>query len=128
VAELLQLVRAATFNVLTGNADAHGKNVALLHPAPGLVSLAPMYDTVPTALWPNLRADAAMTVNGRIQLDDVAPDDIAAEARHWRLDSGEARQVAIDTARAVVDAAALVALPHRLADMVVARGEAFLAG
>jgi hypothetical protein len=68
-----------------------------------------------------------MTVNGRSRLDDIAADDIAAEAGRWHLDAGEARQVAMDTAGVVVATAASLAAPHRLAEMVVARGEAFLA-
>jgi hypothetical protein len=68
-----------------------------------------------------------MTVNGRSRLDDIAADDIAAEAGRWHLDAGEARQVAMDTAGVVVATAASLAAPPRLTEMVVARGEAFLA-
>lgn len=54
-----RLLGAATFTVLIGNADAHGKNVALLHPSPDRVALAPLYDMVPTVFWPTLRKRAA---------------------------------------------------------------------
>jgi drug/metabolite transporter (DMT)-like permease len=57
------LLERAVFTVVIGDADAHGKNVSLLHPTPGRISLAPLYDTVPTALWPSLRPTAAMLVN-----------------------------------------------------------------
>jgi hypothetical protein len=55
--------------VLIGNADAPGKNIALLHPTAEHVELALLYDTVPTALWPKLRRKAAMSIGGRYELD-----------------------------------------------------------
>lgn len=125
VAELLRLVRITVFNVLIGNADAHGKNLALLHIAPGVASLAPLYDTVPTVLWPSLRASAAMTVDGKDGLNDIAPDDIAAEARRWALDATEARDAAMATATALADAAVSLAPPGRLVDILIERCSAF---
>lgn len=80
LAELRRLVAAATFTVRIGYADAHRKNLSLLHEPPGVVRLAPLYDTVPTALSPNLPRRAAMTINNRGYLADVTIADIAAEA------------------------------------------------
>ncbi|CAB4725644.1 unannotated protein [freshwater metagenome] len=48
--ELTRLVQAVAFTVIIGNADAHAKNLSLLHAEPGVVELGPLYDTVPTAL------------------------------------------------------------------------------
>jgi len=79
------LVRAVTFTIAIGNADAHGKNVSYLHDLNGHIALAPLYDTVPTALWPSLRATAAMSVNGRYDFDRISLDDIASEASRWGL-------------------------------------------
>ena len=90
------------FTVAIGNADAHGKNIALLHVAPGEIALAPLYDTVPTALWPRLRTDAAMFVGGRTDLRQISLDDVAAEARAWSLDSGRARVLAVDVCEQVL--------------------------
>ena len=70
-AELDRLVATVAYTVAIGNADAHGKNLALLHPDPRTITLAPLYDTVPTALWPKLRRQAAMAVGGQPDLDDV---------------------------------------------------------
>ena len=39
--QLCRLLAVATFTVAIGNADAHGKNLSLLHTAPGVVELAP---------------------------------------------------------------------------------------
>src|SRR4051812_45836826 len=77
--ELVKLATAATFTVLIGNADAHGRNLGLLHPRPGVLALAPLYDTVPTTLWSTARTDAAMSVNGRWGLRSVTLDDLEAE-------------------------------------------------
>jgi serine/threonine-protein kinase HipA len=71
--------------VTIGDADAHGKNISLLHPTAEHVSLAPLYDTVPTALWPQRRPTAAMHINGRTLLSDVTREDLIREARHWGL-------------------------------------------
>lgn len=84
-AELTALLDAMTFTIAIGNADAHGKNVAFLHPSPGIIRLAPLYDTVPTVVWPTLRTEAGMFVNGVTQLPDVTADDLVTEASRWGL-------------------------------------------
>lgn len=102
--QLERLVAVVTFTVLIGNADAHGKNLALLHPTPETVSLAPLYDTVPTALWPKLRTEAAMAIGGQVSLSDVTIDDIVREGRAWSLAVDRVRAVAIETIEIVTDA------------------------
>jgi serine/threonine-protein kinase HipA len=103
-AQLDRLVAASVFTVLIGNADAHGKNLALLHPRPETVELAPLYDTVPTVLWPNLRTDAAMAIGGQVALADVTLEDVAREARAWSHPADRARRVATATAETVLAA------------------------
>ncbi len=110
-AELDRLLAAVTFTVLIGNADAHGKNLAILHPTPESVALAPLYDTVPTALWPNLRTEAAMAIGGQVSLPDVTLEDIIREARAWSHPPDRARDVIIDTAKAIADAIASETIP-----------------
>ncbi len=105
-AELDRLVAILVFTVLIGNADAHGKNLALLHPTPGEVRLAPLYDTVPTALWPKLRTDAAMSIGGQVALGDVTLKDIRREALLWRHPGDRAEEVAQTTIDAVLAAIA----------------------
>lgn len=129
-AELDTLVRAVTFTVLIGNADAHGKNIAVLHDTPETVTLAPLYDTVPTVLWPKLRTRAAMTVGGRAQLADVTIEDIVAEAASWPHPEARAREVTLDLARHAATAVAdgvLDDLPE-LAEHVDGRARALLTG
>jgi serine/threonine-protein kinase HipA len=118
LAELARLVRVVTFTVAIGNADAHGKNLSLLHPAPGVVSLAPLYDTVPTVLWAKLPAHAAMRINARTTLAAVTLDDIVAEASRWNLSAGAARLAAVSTAEALVAALDATEVPEVLASTI----------
>jgi serine/threonine-protein kinase HipA len=76
------LLRAVVFTAVIGNADGHGKNISLLIDThSGRISLAPLYDTVPTALWPRLRATSAMSVNGSFKPPTFS--DLLAEASLW---------------------------------------------
>lgn len=66
---------AAVFHFLIGNADAHAKNISLLHVAPR-VRLAPLYDVVSTAAYPELSRELALSVG-----DELDPDAISSV--HW---------------------------------------------
>jgi serine/threonine-protein kinase HipA len=71
----LLAARAAVFHFLVGNADAHAKNVALLHLSDG-VRLAPLYDVVATAVYPHLGTELALAIG-----DELDPARIGAA--HW---------------------------------------------
>jgi serine/threonine-protein kinase HipA len=131
VGELTQLAKAVAFTVAIGNADAHGKNLALLHDAPGQVRLAPLYDTVPTLLWPKLRDTAAMTVAGRSALanpSSLGVETIVAEARAWPLEAATVRRAVREMLEQLLAVAGTFDLPDRLADFVAARAHAMLRG
>ena len=123
--ELARLVALATFTVIVGNADAHGKNLALLHPTSETVELAPLYDTVPTALWPRLRADGAMSVNGRWRQSAITVDDLVAEARSWKFDPRRSRAVVLETAE-LLNSAVRSTTHEGLAKLVSTRAEQLL--
>jgi serine/threonine-protein kinase HipA len=76
VADRLQFIRMQIFHYLVGNADAHGKNYALLYGSDE-PDLAPIYDVVCTAVYPRLSKRLAMKIGGR----DV-PDTI--QLKHWK--------------------------------------------
>jgi serine/threonine-protein kinase HipA len=124
--ELLRLVQVVTFTVLIGNADAHGKNLSFIYDGPGVLRLAPLYDTVPTALWPQMPDRAAMSVNGQVSLSKVTCHDVAAEAQRWHISYDDAAEKARSTATALLDALREVGAPARLVDYVGPRSEAFL--
>jgi len=67
--------QAAVFHFLVGNADAHAKNISLLYVRDG-VRLAPLYDVVSTAVYPELSTELALSVG-----DELNPD--AITSIHW---------------------------------------------
>lgn len=111
--QLDRLAAIATFTVLIGNADAHGKNLALLHPTAESIGLAPLYDTVPTVLWPSLRTEAAMAIGGQVELSDVTIADLVREGRAWSLSADRTRAAVARTVEAAVAAIDRGAIPPR---------------
>ncbi|MXX68416.1 MAG: type II toxin-antitoxin system HipA family toxin [Gemmatimonadales bacterium] len=73
--DVLKLLDATIFNLIIGNADAHGKNFSLLYDTAG-PRLAPLYDLVMTAAYPELATALAMPLGGCGRLADM-------DARHW---------------------------------------------
>jgi serine/threonine-protein kinase HipA len=67
--------QATVFHFLLGNADAHAKNISLLH-VPDGVRLAPLYDVVSTAAYPELSTELALSIG-----DEFDPD--AITSIHW---------------------------------------------
>jgi len=106
-----ELLDQVVFTVLIGNGDAHGKNVSFLHRAADEIALAPLYDTVPTALWPALRTWAAMSVGGAIELPQIDLADIIREATTWGLSESFARARAVATTERVRQACLTVDRP-----------------
>jgi serine/threonine-protein kinase HipA len=73
----LAFLRMQIFHYLVGNADAHAKNFALLYSLDARApSLAPVYDVVCTASYPELTKRIAMKIGGR-----NLPDTI--HLQHW---------------------------------------------
>lgn len=72
----LELLRRVLFNYFLGNADAHGKNFALLHRSAGS-TLAPAYDLLSTIVYQGLSDRMAMKIGGKNRFNDVFP-------RHWQ--------------------------------------------
>ena len=77
--EVLKLLDAAIFHLVLGNADAHGKNYALLYDAAG-PRLAPLYDLLSTVAWPELSPRLAMRIGRRATLAEMSPRAWAAFA------------------------------------------------
>jgi serine/threonine-protein kinase HipA len=124
--QLDKLVSVMTFNVLIGNADAHGKNLALLHEPLPNVTLAPLYDTVPTMLWPKLRADSAMSVAGVSGLDEIRLDHLATEAASWGYSRDRAHQLATRLIERVAAAAEAPGFHEPVQELVRSRSQRLL--
>jgi serine/threonine-protein kinase HipA len=127
-AQLDKLVAVMTFNVVIGNADAHGKNLALLHEPLANVTLAPLYDTVPTMLWPKLRADSAMSVAGVSGLEEITLDHLAAEAASWGYPRDRAHQLAASLIERVAAASEAPGFHEPVRQLVVSRSQQLLTG
>ncbi len=79
------LLRWVLFNFLIGNADAHAKNVSLLHDGPGDDDgprLAPFYDLVCTEAYEHLSGHLAQKIGGEYRHRHVA-------RRHWERFAAE---------------------------------------
>jgi serine/threonine-protein kinase HipA len=69
-ANRLTFIRMLIYHYLIGNADAHGKNYALLYRG-RTPELAPLYDAVCTAVYPRLAKQMAMMIGGRNLPDTI---------------------------------------------------------
>ena len=77
---LLRLIDAAIFNVAIGNADVHGKNFSLLYRDEG-IDLAPLYDLLCTAAYPEVHAKLAMKIGKRSTLEEFNTETWATFAK-----------------------------------------------
>ncbi len=73
---LLRLLDYIIFNCLVGNNDAHAKNFSLLYGKNG-PQLAPLYDVLSTAVYPDLTDKMAMKIGSKYRFEELY-------ARHWQ--------------------------------------------
>ncbi len=89
IVELRKLIDWALFNLIFGNADAHGKNLSLLNGEDGRRVLAPFYDLVCTRNYPKIDRHLAMSLGGRTDPDLVGQAQLRQFAEDlgvgWRL-------------------------------------------
>lgn len=71
------------FNVLIGNADAHGKNYSILYHKTER-RLSPFYDLVCTLAWPELSKTPAMKIGRSDSIETITP-------AHWQKMTQESR-------------------------------------
>jgi serine/threonine-protein kinase HipA len=77
--QILRLFDYVIFNALIGNHDAHAKNFSLLYLYRGRGKtpvLAPLYDTLSTAVYPTMTPKMAMKIGSKYKFSEV-------QARHW---------------------------------------------
>jgi serine/threonine-protein kinase HipA len=80
--DIAKLLDAAIFNLIVGNADAHGKNFSILYDEQG-PRIAPLYDLLSTIAYPDLSPKMAMRLGQRATLAEM-------DADGWRSFAGEA--------------------------------------
>ncbi len=96
-ADVLKLLDAALFNMLVGNADAHGKNYSLLY-RPGGAELAPLYDLMCTAAYPHIATGMAMKFGEARTLDELRPETFAKFSADTGLSAPFVRRRAVELA------------------------------
>jgi serine/threonine-protein kinase HipA len=113
---VLALLDAAIFNLIVGNADAHGKNFSLLYRAAG-VTLAPFYDLLSTIAYPDLSPNLAMKIAKRASLEEIGPatwpafaDDIGLAASFVRRRVNELAVAVVACLPALLDNPALAVM------------------
>lgn len=72
---IVQFLDYVIFNAMLGNHDAHAKNFSLLYAGKTPV-LAPLYDALCTAVYPDLTVKMAMKIGSKYKFTEL-------EARHW---------------------------------------------
>jgi serine/threonine-protein kinase HipA len=105
------LLRAVTFNVVIGNGDAHSKNYSLMIDRVGRVSLAPIYDSAPTAYLDPRYKGTGHVINGKTSIDTIAVDDLTNEGASWGMSTRRANAVVTSCIETVHAAVATMALP-----------------
>ncbi len=80
--DVLKLLDAVIFNLIAGNADAHGKNFSILYDEQG-PRLAPLYDLLATVAYPELSPKLAMKIGKRATLAEM-------DARGWTAFAADA--------------------------------------
>jgi len=83
VLDIRDFLDGLIFNVLIGNADAHGKNYSLLYRG-GDRRLSPFYDLVCTLAWPELSKTPAMKIGHGDSIETIT-------AAHWKEMTQETR-------------------------------------
>ena len=121
--QILRLLDYVIFSALIGNHDAHAKNFSLLYDGKTPV-LAPLYDTLSTAVYPTLTQKMAMKIGSKYRFSEL-------QARHWMqfsegvgLAKAPARRRILELARALpIAARGLQSAPGRgfVGDLLVER-------
>lgn len=129
-----KLLALMVTNVAVGNADAHAKNVSLLHLRDGSSTLAPAYDITPTTFYQDvptpegpkdLSDRLGMWINNKKSIHDVTADDLIAEGASWGMPRAETSRVVEETLRGIEEhteaAASETGLPAEILDFVAQR-------
>lgn len=111
-----QLLDALLFNTLIGNNDAHAKNYSLVYGTGG-TTLAPLYDVLCTAVYPELTTKMAMKIGGHYKFSDIYP-------RHWERFAQSANLAVPQVRRRLLELTELVPQAARkLRDEYAARSQ-----
>ncbi|MDH5723017.1 MAG: type II toxin-antitoxin system HipA family toxin [Alphaproteobacteria bacterium] len=111
VIDLQRFLDAVIFNVLVGNNDAHGKNFSLLYQA-GKVRMAPLYDVLCTAYYPELSSKMAMKVGGEYNAEMLFARHFERLANDAGLGKALVKKRVVEIADSVLEALDSMETPH----------------
>ncbi len=137
LSERTKLLALAVTNVVVGNADAHAKNISLLHPPDGTVVLAPAYDITPTTFYrgvptpdgpTDLSDRLAMWINNKQSIHDVTAEDLVAEGSSWGIPEPTAERLVTTTIADIIRYSGAVdaecPIPAEMLDFIAQRAKA----
>lgn len=101
-AERMTLLNAVILNVLICNSDSHAKNYSILIGAGGSAKMAPLYDLMCAAVYPNVDQSLPQGIGGRISAADLHKAD-------WQALAADIGLSGASTVRRVAELAELVA-------------------
>jgi serine/threonine-protein kinase HipA len=134
VIDLARLLDLVVFNYIVGNNDAHGKNFSLVYQRGATgeleIRLAPLYDVVSTAYYPELSQDLAMRIGGQDSSEKVTLRDFEKLAVDAKLGKPLVRERLIEMTERVRDALPKVPVTDpvggQVADLIRRRSETAL--
>ena len=109
--QVLRLLDYVIFNALIGNHDAHAKNFSLIYTRRGTV-LAPLYDTLSTAVYANLTDKMAMKIGSKYKFTEVQKQNCEQFAQAAGLSPVQIKKRILTLARLLPSEA--VSLRHEL--------------
>jgi len=120
VIDLQRLLDGIIFNYLIGNNDAHGKNFSLVYNEgeEWEIRLAPFYDLLSTAYYPNLSPKMAMKIGGEYVSSKIAPKNFEQLAENAGLAKPIVRKRVPELARNILDNLDNVKIAHKVAKTV----------
>ena len=119
VVDIRDFIDGLIFNVLIGNADAHGKNYSILYRGSER-RLSPFYDLVCTLAWPELSKNLAMKIGGAKSLDTLTVDNWRKMAQETRLGWPMIRERISEICRIIPDKLDAVGMPIEKGDAAMA--------
>lgn len=105
--DIVKLLDAAIFNLIVGNADAHGKNFSILYDDQG-PRMAPLYDLLSTVVYPDLSPKMAMRIGRCATLAEMDADGWQAFAKDVGVGLPLVRRRVTDLADSTAEAVARV--------------------
>lgn len=100
-----KLWRITVFNFLIGNTDNHIKNYSLVYGKDlRTLRLAPCYDVVATRVYKNDINEMSLSINGKLNMDEVTRADFELEAKSVGLGTKPAMKIFDDVQNGLLEA------------------------